>query len=621
MKRPWHIWLIFTASLFALLGGLTWITVVAMQLDEAEQQAQARGQWEEDVRLALWRMDSYLMTTMISVETSRPYFVYSAAYPPYRAYAHMFSAEARGKGENETFLMPSPLLLATPPHVRIHFQAAKDGNLTSPESPSPDVCAMLDAQIATPERWDAAAELLADLRTDLSWDQLNALAPTTLSERAGPMMASAGGAQQQSDFAPQLANGPSQQGRAPPTFQSGDRSRNSRAAQQAMSQQEFSNRFNDSQTLQAQTANNNIELPLPDDVRSTIMSPAWFGDRLLLLRRVEANGEEYIQGAWLDWETLRRDLLGLVTDVFPDAELLSVSQVPAAGDEGSERMLAVIPARLNPGPMTLPPLHPWTPIRVALVAAWLCMLLAAAAVAALLMGVLRLSERRATFVSAVTHELRTPLTTFRMYSEMLASGMVPTEERRATYLETLRLEADRLGHLVENVLSFARLERTRTKDRARSLAVDDLIERSRSRLQDRAARSEMELEFEIPSDLEGKSVLAEPGACEQILINLVDNACKYASSARPALVRIIARASGSACEIRVCDHGPGITRNEARALFRPFTKSAAQAAHSAPGVGLGLALSRRLAREMGGDLTLDHSYSAGACFVLTLPWA
>ena len=72
-----------------------------------------------------------------------------------------------------------------------------------------------------------------------------------------------------------------------------------------------------------------------------------------------------------------------------------------------------------------------------------------------------LSERRGAFVSAVTHELRTPLTTFRMYAEMLAEGMVPSPEARQKYLETLRREADRLAHLVENVLQYARLERGR----------------------------------------------------------------------------------------------------------------------------------------------------------------
>jgi len=68
----------------------------------------------------------------------------------------------------------------------------------------------------------------------------------------------------------------------------------------------------------------------------------------------------------------------------------------------------------------------------------------------------------------------------------------------------------------------------------------------------------------------------------------------------------------------VRDHGPGVTPIDARRLFRPFHKSAAAAAASQPGVGLGLALSRRLARDMGGDLQLDPQVGDGACFVLVL---
>ncbi len=71
---------------------------------------------------------------------------------------------------------------------------------------------------------------------------------------------------------------------------------------------------------------------------------------------------------------------------------------------------------------------------LSLAAAWACVTVAAAAVAVLLWGVMRLSERRAAFVSAVTHELRTPLTTFQMYAEMLAEGMVPDVEQQHRYL-------------------------------------------------------------------------------------------------------------------------------------------------------------------------------------------
>jgi signal transduction histidine kinase len=119
---------------------------------------------------------------------------------------------------------------------------------------------------------------------------------------------------------------------------------------------------------------------------------------------------------------------------------------------------------------------------------WGALALAACAAAALLAGVIALSERRASFVSSVTHELRTPLTTFRMYAEMLARGMVPNEARRQEYLHTLEREADRLTHLVENVLSYARLERGRRPQIGDCVTPASLLARIGPRLEQRAAQ-------------------------------------------------------------------------------------------------------------------------------------
>ena len=110
-------------------------------------------------------------------------------------------------------------------------------------------------------------------------------------------------------------------------------------------------------------------------------------------------------------------------------------------------------------------------------------------------------------------------------------------------------------------------------------------------------------------------------AVEQILFNLVDNACKYAARAEKKSVELDARLAGRRLRLRVRDHGPGLSAKQRRRLFQPFRKSADEAAGTAPGVGLGLALSRRLARDMGGDLQLDEMAAGGAAFVLSLPVA
>ena len=250
---------------------------------------------------------------------------------------------------------------------------------------------------------------------------------------------------------------------------------------------------------------------------------------------------------------------------------------------------------------------------------------------ALLFGAIRLGERRGAFVSAVTHELRTPLTTFQLYTDLLSDGgadMAP--EKRQKYVETLRGEAGRLSHLVENVLAYAQLERAPARRQSEKISLGNILERARDRLEHRANEAGMAVVFDMLSPVARREVDIDVSAVEQILFNLVDNACKYARNppsgetennlAEIQLSAVTDERGRPA--LRVADNGPGIRPAEAKRLFRPFEKSADQAAHSAPGVGLGLALCRRLARSLGGDLMLEPSTSesgGGASFLLALP--
>ncbi len=243
--------------------------------------------------------------------------------------------------------------------------------------------------------------------------------------------------------------------------------------------------------------------------------------------------------------------------------------------------------------------------------------LAALASALLLHGVLRLSERRAAFVSAVTHELRTPLTTFRMYSEMLAEGMVPLEKQQQ-YACTLKAQADRLSYLVENVLQFARLERGPMKIIKERLTVTELLERFQLRLEERAAEGHMQLIFEIEESIAQHTLVTQAVAIEQILFNLVDNACKYAQPADDK--RIVLSVSRSASHFQFCvrDFGPGISPIERRLMFQPFHRSKLAMENAVSGVGLGLALCHRMATSVGGRL-FNKDCPTGTMFILELP--
>lgn len=351
------------------------------------------------------------------------------------------------------------------------------------------------------------------------------------------------------------------------------------------------------------------EIAEPSDTIAGQPRAGWVEGRLYLARRVsDSSNESFFDGAWIDDGALRAMLLSEVADLF-----VSASLDPADGPASDGMVLASFPLRLDVPSIAVPDFRPRESTVLSLAAGWAAVLFALVATAVLVRGVLRLSERRASFVSAVTHELRTPLTTFRLYSDMLESGAVK-EGKRGDYLRVLSTEADRLSHLVENVLAFSRIERGNARSRLTETDAASLLgglhERFESRLSTAGLRFEMKLEST-------RRFRADAAAVEHILFNLIDNAAKYAAGSEPPVVSLRARDEGNHVALSVCDHGPGISPAERRRIFRAFHKSAREAAESRPGVGLGLALSRRLARAQGGDLCYEHS-EHGACFTLRL---
>ena len=140
-----------------------------------------------------------------------------------------------------------------------------------------------------------------------------------------------------------------------------------------------------------------------------------------------------------------------------------------------------------------------------------------------------------------------------------------------------------------------------------------------SRLTDRARQVEIQLVADFSADVEDAVMSTDPAAVEQILFNLVDNACKYAQSVADATIEVNWLTRDTHVEVRVTDRGPGIPPDKVRHLFRPFSKSVHDPANTAPGVGLGLALCRQLAQALGGQLRYESPGGQGATFVLTVP--
>ena len=348
------------------------------------------------------------------------------------------------------------------------------------------------------------------------------------------------------------------------------------------------------------------------------MTPVWLDtagqERLTLLRLVRIEETEICQGIVLDTPALQEMLAREVADLFPQAKL---SPMREPFPPQPERTMTALPFQLDPGPSPTLPDAGWTPLRVGLALAWLAALIALATVGLGGWSLLDLSERRIRFVSAVTHELRTPLTTLRLYLDMLVNGMVREEKQRDEYLHTLHAETDRLHRLVGNVLDFSRLENQRPRLNRSQVLVAELLEQVRgawaSRCQD--AEKELIVENQWAADA---TLWTDRELLEQVLGNLIDNACKYSRAAEDRRLWMRARHDGKMLIFEIEDRGPGVPAKDRRLIFRAFRRGRA-ADETAGGVGLGLALARQWTQLLGGKLTLQsNSAGQGACFRIEL---
>jgi signal transduction histidine kinase len=591
----------FCIALGIVLTAMGWVSLEAVRLDRAAVRARQTAAREDTIRLAMWRMDS-LLSALLAEESARSPLAYTAFRPAEAAYSNMFAPVKSGD-----VLLPSPLLTQRSRFVYIHFQINPDNTFVSPQAPTGNMLDLAEELHTTPDETQKAARRLEGLKAHLSQELLLAI-----------LRATGSAAENQVALAqpvPQIFYSKEAREYAQRAEQIDRYNTIVRAQQQSLQGKTRDGKLHDSRQAPPDTPPSMLADIPESPLSEHRMRPLWIDDTLLLVRRITRKQGDYIQGCHLDWPALRTWLLSTIGDTLAEATLVPIR----TGDAVSEsRILANLPVRLLLGSPPAASIRASFSTRLTLSMAWAGMLLAATAVAVLLRDALSLSDRRAAFVSAVTHEMRTPLTTFRMYTEMLSDGMV-AEQSRDDYVAVLRSEADRLAHMVENVLAYARLEQAPGAAMPQEFRVREMLARSMPRLEMRAEQAGMQILLEADEQAGDAVCKGAASVVEQILLNLVDNACKYAVSAEDRRILVDVTCTDGAVVLNLRDHGPGIAIDERKRIFRPFHKSAREAAETAPGVGLGLALSRRLARAFGGDLVLDPDGQRGACFRLTLP--
>ena len=214
------------------------------------------------------------------------------------------------------------------------------------------------------------------------------------------------------------------------------------------------------------------------------------------------------------------------------------------------------------------------------------------------------------FVSLVSHELNTPLTAIIPYADMLRKGQITAEEERQEAYDVIADESVRLKGLVAELLDFSRLERRTKKFAMTDFDVAELVQSvvrlMRGRFPDGAPAVSAEAPLRVHADAD---------AVKAILVNLLDNAAKYAPGA-PVEVAVEKGERGVRVEVR--DRGPGLSPEGLRNVFTRFWRADDSTTASVGGFGLGLTIARSYAREMDGDLTCAARAGGGTVFTLEL---
>ena len=605
--RPVMTWLIFWSSVILALCALAWVSVEVVALEQRQAQAQLNATRQETIRRALWRMDSR-MAPILAIEASRP-------SSDYASLANLNAAWLKSAADLQ---VTNPAQGIDLPYAQSYFNFAQDQNGAVDDDQqivslmnTDQYTVSRDFQESSPTAFmiseSADAGYSGKIDTDSDYSERQQVAQRALQSPPSSM-----------NVVPKKKEEPALKSSSQANAMMMD-PLNLELESQGMASESIT--IGDSALTMA-LSNNTLR-------------PKWIKDdtgtmQLVLMRTVIIENQPVVQGVLLDWKTLRADLLDSVNDVLPGSSLVPVNQSTAVSNL---YQLATIPVAFIPPSNTSARVLGWSPATIGLLVTWIAIISTIIAVGIVLRAAIVLSQRRGHFVTAVTHELRTPLTTFRLYAQMLADGMVTDEQVKSEYLSTLKRESERLTGIVENVLEYARLTRARSSKEkpagVQTLSPGALIARFRPALARRAQQSNLDLV--VSMDLEShqdRTLTVDPHAVERIMMNLIENACKYASPNEndetsiedvDTRIHLDTSINNNILELLVSDHGPGIAHNESARIFGEFQRGSRGLFSARSGLGLGLALSRGLAREMQGDLVLTKRRGHGAEFLLTIP--
>lgn len=225
------------------------------------------------------------------------------------------------------------------------------------------------------------------------------------------------------------------------------------------------------------------------------------------------------------------------------------------------------------------------------------------------------NRAKADFLAVVSHELRTPLNAIAGYADLLAGGIAgDLNDLQARHIDRIKVGAGHLAHLIDEVLTYARVETGRDTLRIEAANLGEVAREAAVVLEPDAADKGLALEVDIPEP--DPALSTDAGKVRQILVNLLSNAVKYTDE---GTVRVSVRVVEGGVEIEISDTGIGIPVEARDRIFEPFWQAESPNTRTVGGTGLGLSVSRRLARLLQGDIAVESEVGVGSTFTVHLP--
>ncbi|HYR28624.1 MAG TPA: ATP-binding protein, partial [Thermoanaerobaculia bacterium] len=229
-------------------------------------------------------------------------------------------------------------------------------------------------------------------------------------------------------------------------------------------------------------------------------------------------------------------------------------------------------------------------------------------------GLQELDRKKDEFLSVASHELRTPLTTIKGYTQLLAQTVNELEpDERATYINAVLGEIERMMGLISELLDVSRIETNRLQIHPQAIRWVDFIAGRISAFRVQHHNRDIRFEVATPETI----VHADPDRMRQVIDNLLSNALKYSGDGTDIDVSVLVE--GSHITTAVSDHGIGIPRDEIPQLFERFHRARNVSSRYSGGLGLGLYLARAIVEAHGGRITVHSEEGTGSTFAVLMP--